>query len=170
MRRKEDIKLSTFDVAQRIFSYTHYVGESRRNSGFDIKLAASIQASPDDYIQLSDQINIAISELVKITNTVFGTCKASNVPDSEHEGYSIITFTLAPPQYFPMHLLGELRNTMINYMVMRTLQQWMLQQKPDEAAIITSESEKIAVQLRELMNCRMKPRKAHKASKTNIKI
>ena len=47
---------------------------------------------------------------------------------------------------------------------MRTLQQWTLQHKPDEAAITTAETEKITLQLRELMNCRVIPRRVKKRS------
>ncbi len=170
MRRKEELKISTYDVTQRIYTYSYYVGESRRNSGLPIKLAASMQASPDDHHQLNDHMNVAASELVKMINSTFCECTTSSVPDSEHAGYSILKFRLIPPQYFPMHLFGELQKNMTSYLVMRTLQQWILQHKPDEAVITTSEAEKLTIQLRELMNCRVKPRKGQNATKTNIEL
>ena len=171
MRRKETVlKISSYDVEQRVFTYSYYVGEARRNSGLPIKLAASMQASPDDHVQLSDHMDTAVAELVKMINSSFCICTSSTVADDEHRGYTTLQFMLVPPQYFPMHLIGELQKTMTSYLVMRTLQQWILQHKPDEAVITTSETEKLTMQLRELMNCRVKPRKAQNVTKTNIEL
>jgi hypothetical protein len=73
------------------------------------------------------------------------------------------------PQYFPVHLVGELKNTITTFLVMRILQQWFLQHKPDEATIIAAETEKIIIQLRELMNSRTKPYKLKRRT-NNIEI
>ncbi len=168
--KREEIKISLYEVEQRIYTYSYYVGEARRNSGTPIKLSASIQASSDDHIQINDHINVAANELTKIINCNFGTCKQNVSDDETHKGYTILVFHLVPPQYFPVNLLGELQKTMTNYLVMRTLQQWIMQHKPDETAITTAETEKATIQLRELMNCREKPRKAKRKPKNNIEI
>ena len=170
IKKREEIKISSYDVEQRIFTYSYYIGEARRNNGVPLKLAASIQASSDDHIQINDHINVATSELIKLINCHFCTCKQRTENDETHKGYIIHIFLLTPPQYFPENLLDELQKTMINYLVMRTLQQWILQHKPDEAAITASETEKLTIQLRELMNCRTKPRKAKRKPKNNIEI
>ena len=165
IKYKENIKISSHEVEQRVFTYSYYVGEARRNSGTPIKMAANIQASSDDHVQMNDHINVATSELIKIINCYFCPCKHSNKKDDTHDGYIILIFSLTPPQYFPAHLFEELKKTMINYLVMRTLQQWILQHKPDEAVITATETEKITLQLRELMNTRVKPRRAKRRSK-----
>ena len=170
IKRRENIKISTYDVEQRILTYTYYTGEARRNSGTPLKLAASIQASVDDHIQINDHMNVATSELIKMVNCYFCTCKCDRKDDDTHAGYTILNLRLSPPQYFPENLLDELRETMINYLVMRTLQQWMLQQKPDEAVIMANETEKTSIQLRELMNRRAKPRKAKIRNKNTMAI
>lgn len=169
IKYRKNIKISSHEVEQRVFTYSYYVGEARRNSGTPIKMAANIQASSDDHVQMNDHINVATSELIKIINCYFCPCKHSNEKDDTHEGYIILIFSLTPPQHFPEHLLEEFKKTMINYLVMRTLQQWTLQHKPDEAAITTAETEKITLQLRELMNCRVIPRRVKKRS-NNILI
>ena len=170
IKRREELKISTYDVEQRVFTYSYYVGEARRNSGTPVQLAASMQASPDDHSQMDDHINVATSELVKIINCNFATCRQMSDNDEEHSGYRILKFSLTPPQYFPQSLLCELQKTMTNYLVMRTIQQWILQHKPDEAAITTTETEKATIQLRELMNCRVKPRKIKRDFKNNIEL
>ena len=170
MKRIEEIKILSYDVEQRVFTYSHYVGEARRSSGVPLKIAAGMQASSDDHLQVNDHIDIAASELVKMINCYFGACKYRYENDDEHEGCLILIFSLAPPQYFPDNLFGELQRVITNYLVMRTLQQWFLQHKPDEAVITTSETEKITLQLRELMNCRVKPRRVKRRIDNNIEI
>jgi hypothetical protein len=50
------------------------------------------------------------------------------------------------------------------------MHQWILQNKPDEAAITAGETEKFTLQLRELMNIRVKPRRIEKRNKNRIEI
>ena len=170
INKKEEIKISLFHVEQRVFTYSYYIGEAQRNSGIPLKLAASIQASSDDHVQINDHINIAISELVKIINNYFCICKYDLEKDNTHEEHSILKLIVTPPQYFPNNMLDELQKTMTTYLVMRTLQQWILQHKPDEASITTAETEKTVIQLRQLMNCRVKPQKAKQRVRNNIEI
>ena len=169
MRNKEDIKISSYEVEQRVFTYSYYVGEARRSSGLPLKLAASIQASSDDHLQLNDHMTVATSELVKIINSISCVCSHYTQPDEMHDGYTLLIFSLMLPQYFPVHLVGELKNTITTFLVMRILQQWFLQHKPDEATIIAAETEKIVIQLRELMNSRTKPYKIKRRT-NNIEI
>lgn len=169
MMNREKIKISLYEVEQRIFTYSYYVGEARRNSGAPLKLAAGMQASSDDHIQIYDHINVATSELVKMINSYFGPCRYIPVNDEAHEGYEIFMFSLSPPQYFPGGLFSELQKAMTNFLVMRTLQQWILQHKPDEAVITATETEKVTLQLRELMNTRVKPRRV-KRRNNNIEF
>ena len=168
--RRTEIAISTYEIAQRVFTYSYYVGEARRSSGLPLKLAVGLQASSDDSEQLGDHINIAAGELDKMINCYFcqGALLVKN--DEQHDGYSTLKFILIVPQYFPKNRFEELRRAMENYIVMRTLQQWMLQHKPDEAAIISAETEKTTLLLRELMNSRIKPRRIEKRNKNRIEI
>ncbi len=170
MNHKKEIKISSYEVEQRLFTYSYYVGEARRNGGVPLKLAAGIQASSDDHVQMNDHINVATGELVKILNNNFGACRLHSLNDDGHEGYSIFMFCLTPPQYFPGGLFAELQNTMTHFLVMRTLQQWMMQHKPDEAAITAVEMEKATIQLRELMNTRVTPRRIKRRTRNNIEF
>lgn len=170
MKNKKEIKISSYEVEQRLFTYSYYAGEARRNSGVPLKLATGMQVSSDDHVQINDHINVAINELVKILNNNFGACRLHSLLDDLHEGYSMLMFCLAPPQYFPGSLLGELQKAMTHFLVMRTLQQWILQHKPDEAAIIAIEMEKATMQLRELMNTRVAPRRIKRRTRNSIEF
>lgn len=168
--RRKEIAISTHEIAQRVFTYSYYVGEARRGSGHPLKLVAGLQTSDDDREQLLDHMKIAAAELDKMINCYFCTGNLCAKDDAEHDGYTTLNFSLLPPQYFPKNRFEELQQMMENYMVMRTLHQWILQNKPDEAAITAGETEKFTLQLRELMNIRVKPRRIEKRNKNRIEI
>ena len=168
--RRKEIAISAHEIAQRVFTYSYYAGEARRSSGHPLKLVAGLQASDDDREQLLDHMNIAAAELDKIINCYFCAGNLRTENDAEHDGYTTLKFSLLPPQYFPKSRFEELQQTMGNYIVMRTLHQWILQNKPDEAAITAGEIEKLTLQMRELMNIRVKPRRIEKRNKNRIEI
>lgn len=167
---KKEITLSSYDIEQRLFTYSFYVGEARRAVGTPVQLTACIQASSDDHTQISDHTYIAVTEILTLMNRFLALCSNNVTNDSKHEGHLLFKLTFTPPRNFPEEMMDELRRTMENYMVMRTLNMWMLQHKPDEAVLTASEAEKLVVKLRELMCCRTKPRQSEKRKRTNIEI
>lgn len=167
---KKEITLSSYDIEQRLFTYSFYVGEARRAVGTPVQLTACIQASSDDHTQISDHTYIAVTEILTLMNRFLALCSNNVTNDSKHEGHLLFKLTFTPPRNFPEEMMDELRRTMESYMVMRTLNMWMLQHKPDEAVLTASEAEKLVVKLRELMCCRTKPRQSVKRKRTNIEI
>jgi hypothetical protein len=79
-------------------------------------------------------------------------------------------FTFFTPERFPENMLPQLQQCVESYLVMRTLNMWMLQHKPDETVLTATEAEKLLVQLRELMNLRTKPQSAKRTTRKNIEI
>lgn len=168
---KKEITLSSYNIEQRLFTYSFYVGEARRAVGTPMQLTAGIQASSDDHTQISDHTHIAVTEILTLMNRFLALCSNNVTDDSNHEGHLLFKLTFTPPRNYPEEMLGELQRTMESYMVMRTLNMWMLQHKPDEALLTASEAEKLVVRLRELMCCRTKPRLSEKKKRTkNIEI
>ena len=167
---KKEITLSSYNIEQRLFTYSFYVGEARRAVGTPMQLTAGIQASSDDHTQISDHTHIAVTEILTLMNRFLALCSNNVTDDSNHEGHLLFKLTFTPPRNYPEEMLGELQRTMESYMVMRTLNMWMLQHKPDEALLTASEAEKLVVRLRELMCCRPKPRLSEKKKRTNIEI
>ena len=55
------LKVLHKNVEQRIQIYTYYTGEARKETGLPDRLAAQMQVSSDDSIQLSDHIGNAIA-------------------------------------------------------------------------------------------------------------
>ena len=165
-----EITLSGYNIEQRLFTYSYYVGEARHSIGAPMQQTAGIQASSDDHTQIGDHIRMAMTEIVNLINRYMATCSCAEKNDTEHDGHELFTLSFIPPTNYPGELLEELQKAMESYVVMRTLAMWMTQHKPDEAILTSSEADKLSLQLRELMNCRNKPRKAVTRRRKNIEI
>lgn len=154
----KEIKLKVLhkNIEQRIQIYTYYTGEARKEIGIPERLAAQMQVSSDDSTQLSDHIGNAIAELGNLISRYFAICSIEELFDQETNS-KLYIFTLPMPAFFPETALTRIEKSMENYAVKRVLQQWLLQHRPEEAAIPAAEAQTIALQLRELFALRQKP-------------
>ena len=57
-----EITLSGYNIEQRLFTYSYYVGEARHSIGAPMQQTAGIQASSDDHTQIGDHIRMAMTE------------------------------------------------------------------------------------------------------------
>ncbi|MBQ7947649.1 MAG: hypothetical protein IJ277_05755 [Bacteroidaceae bacterium] len=154
----KEIKLKVLhkNIEQRIQIYTYYTGEARKEIGIPERLAAQMQVSSDDSTQLSDHIGNAIAELGNLISRYFAICSIEDIFDQETNS-KLYIFTLPMPAFFPATALPRIEKSMESYAVKRVLQQWLLQHRPEEAAIPAAEAQTIALQLRELFALRQKP-------------
>ncbi|MBR1948139.1 MAG: hypothetical protein IKB11_05315 [Bacteroidaceae bacterium] len=154
----KEIKLKVLhkNIEQRIQIYTYYTGEARKEIGIPERLAAQMQVSSDDSTQLSDHIGNAIAELGNLISRYFAICSIEELFDQETNS-KLYIFTLPMPAFFPETALTRIEKSMESYAVKRVLQQWLLQHRPEEAAIPAAEAQTIALQLRELFALRQKP-------------
>ena len=154
----KEIKLKVLhkNIEQRIQIYTYYTGEARKEIGIPERLAAQMQVSSDDSIQLSDHISNAIAELGNLISRYFAICSIDEITDDDTKE-KVYIFTLEKPAMYPDTALTRIERSMESYAVKRVLQQWLLQHRPEEAAIPAAEAQTIAMQLRELFALRQKP-------------
>lgn len=155
----KEIKLKVLhkNIEQRIQIYTYYTGEARKEIGIPERLAAQMQVSSDDSTQLSDHIGNAIAELGNLISRYFAICSIEERTDETTNYDRMYIFTLPMPAMFPETALSRIEKSMESYAVKRVLQQWLLQHRPEEAAIPAAEAQTMAQQLRELFALRQKP-------------
>ena len=168
--RYNTISIAHYNVEQRLFTYSYYVGEARRATGVPAQQTSAMQASSDDRAQILDHLHMALTDVTRFMNRYFRSCSCKVGADSLHDGYEMYEFTFFAPERFPENMLPQLLQCVESYLVMRTLNMWMLQHKPDEAVLSAAEAEKLLVQLRELMNLRTKPQSAKRTTRKNIEI
>lgn len=155
--KKKKLTLDHNNVLQRIYTHCYYTGEARREIGFPEKAVAKLQASSDDKEQLCDHMNTPIGEIARMLSRYFVMCKNETEVSETTDGVRNTVFIIDIPQNYPDEALTQLETMIENYTVMRTLQLWMMQHKPDEAAIATSEIQQIIFNLREMFALRKRP-------------
>ncbi len=155
--KKRRIVLNINNVLQRIYTHCYYTGEARKQVGFPEKAAANIQASSDDKTQIIDHINTPTGEVSRMLSRYFALCSRETASNDATEDTNNTVFLVDIPQNYPDEAVPQLETMIENYIVMRTLQLWMLQHKPDEAAIAASEVQQIIFNLREMFTLRKRP-------------
>lgn len=154
----KDIKLriSHKNIKLRVQLYTYYTGEARKEIGIPERLAAQMQASDDDDMQLSAHIGIATAELYSLISRYF-LCSHGEETADEMSNDKTYWFIISTPETFPGEVIPQMEKNMENYVAKRTLQQWFQQHRPEEAAIPAAEAQTHSYQLRELLTQRKRP-------------
>lgn len=164
------LKLHTHNILQRIHTHTYYTGEARKRAGLPMMMAAGIISSNEDNVQLNDHLAIASSEIAKMLGRFLAVCHSEEHVNPEQDEQRLLLFTLVPPANFPHECIGQLQQCIENYAVMRTLQLWLAQHKPDEAVSVSEEVHMLALQMREIMAMRKRPLHKKTIEKNRIDI
>lgn len=167
--REITITVSPRKVMQRIYTHTYYTGEARKVAGTPMRHAAGIQASEDDATQLDDHLQTAIGEIAGLLSRQLAICRCNEDIDND-SGERIVCLSFIPPQNYPRESLPQMEKIIENYVVMRTLQQWMAQHNPPEQTQPANEAEVAMQQLRGVLSLRKKPRRERNCHKRIIDI
>lgn len=166
--KKRKLTLDHNNVLQRIYTHSYYTGEARREIGFPEKAVAKLQASNDDKEQLCDHMNTPIGEITRMLSRYFALCRNETEVSETTDEIKNTIFIIDIPQNYPDETVPQLEMMIENYAVMRTLQLWMQQHKPDEAVIATGEIQQIIFNLREMFALRKRPHREKENSFDNL--
>ena len=155
------------DIARQIQLHSYYTGEARKAAGITPSFAARIQASDSENDIITRHMRTAILECSKLLSRYFSVCTTKEVED---DGSSTTEFHMQPPRNFPHECIPQLEDSMANYVAMRALQQWLAQNKPDEAVSVAEEVRAAANNMRETMSLRNRPHKNIQKKKRSIDI
>ncbi len=160
MKEKIILKLRNNKVLQRIGTHTYYTGEARRAAGAPPMAAARMQTSDDDSRQLSDHLAVACNEIAQLLSTYIAICHTQKSDEATLKGLETVTlFILEPPANYPKECASDIEQSIENYAVARTLQQWLVQNKPDESIPAANEAQQHLTTLRQMAALRRRPRK-----------
>lgn len=160
MKQKIILKLRNSKVLQRIATHTYYTGEARKAAGAPPMAAAHIQASDDDSRQLIDHLTSACNEIALLLSTYIAICHTQESDEPTAQGNQRVTlFILEAPANYPTECSRDIEQTIENYAVARTLQQWLVQNKPDESIPAANEAQQHLTTLRQMAALRLRPKK-----------
>lgn len=122
------LTLTTTELYAQMKEHSYYIGEALKSNPQLIELAAKIQAGNDDDTMLKDFAKQGGAKLGNILSNVVG--KTVYVWSSD--GASI-TFTMSAVSNFMDAQKDTLKDSMVNYLSVYMLAEWLDHIKPDEA-------------------------------------
>ena len=163
--KRERIEIGHKRVLQRIYTHTYYVGEARKAAGTPPYLAAGVQASDSNRDMLTQHIHTSIAEAADMLTRYLGICSTRYSNESDTTALYIET----PPNY-PAGCIAQMAQAIEEYATARTLGQWLMLSKPDEAAFAVEEAQTAATRLRELLSIRLHPGRCNQQHDNNIEL
>lgn len=162
---KHTIQISSTEILQRIYTHTYYTGEARKYAGVPANLAAALQASDSNKDILLQHIQSSIAEAARILTRYLGICT------TQHNHQDLLTtIIIETPSNYPAECIPQIAQTIEEYSTMRALEQWLAQNKPDEAVAATREAELSSMHLRELTSLRRRPLNNARTADSNIEL
>lgn len=163
--KKGIIHIEHTKILERVHTHTYYIGEARKTAGAPPHLAAELQTSYSNKDILTQHIHTSIAETARMLTRYLGICSIKH----NNETFCSTLFIKVPPNY-PPECIPQIARTVEKYIVMRTLEQWLMQCKPDEAPSAGQESRIAAAELRELLSVRLRPGNRENLNDNNIEI
>lgn len=164
------IEINLKEIILRIQTHAYYTGKARKDNGTTIRLASDMQLSDSDNSQLYDHLDIACLELSNFITRYLNTCNIKEYDSIDSNDSRFIIYSFLLPSNYPTEFVKQIKQSIINYAVMRTIELWFMQCKPDETVLIANEVHKSVNQLCELLTMRKRPQKERNIVKRHLDI
>ncbi len=163
---KKEICIDSASIYGKLFSESGYSSLARSAMGVQAALADVMLITEDEKRIIDTLIRSSINEVVHTIGRFLGSCSAKYCIENEDgKGEYRISFTA--PYNYPDEQLPIMKECIEDLVFSRTLQQWYMTVKPDEAGITAVKTQDYAIQLRELLSKRKRPT-ATRNDKENI--
>lgn len=150
--KEERITLSYESIAERMFTESGYIARAREASGLPDKASLSATATEDDRRLIETLISASINECTNTLSHYLAPCRYS--ADEAMKRYDI---DIKLPGNYPLNNLSALENIIMDYIVCRSLHNWYLMTRPEEAGVLATRLQPIQAKMREVLAMRNKP-------------
>jgi hypothetical protein len=140
--------ISKTDVLRKLDTNSYYRGERLKDEMGAV--AARLQSGADNDDVLSDELDIAVTQVVAIISRNLGRCVVSEESDN-------ITFRVLAASLFPNEMVAMVEKAIAAYLFDKTLEGWVLINMPSEVQALGNRSDSDAERLRQLLVEREKP-------------
>lgn len=145
-------EVSKDDILAKLRTNSYYRGERLKDEMG--ALAARVQSGEDNDDVLSDELDIAITDVVTIIARNLGRCAVS---ESVTSGKTAINFSVLAASLFPTDLVPAVNKAIAAYLFDKVLEGWILINMPNEVQALGNRAANDAERLRQLLVEREKP-------------
>jgi hypothetical protein len=151
-----EIRINVEELYRRLFAESGYIAMSRSAMGVPDRIVDTMQATDDERRIIDNWIKSSVNETAHAINRHLGSCSVRHC--KENDGQEFIISFKAPHNY-PDEAIGLLQECAMDLVFKRTMQQWNMAMKPDEASITAAGAQSDALRFRELLAQRDRPTK-----------
>lgn len=151
------ITIDESKIINRIFSESGYAALARRKAGIPGEFTDIVHITDDDKRVIAAFISDSIDEAAGLITRYLAPCPVSAEKCSGNGAARLFGLHLTVSSNIPATFANAAKELIESFSTSRTLQQWMLTVKPDEANIHASKAQGKLVQLRELLAARTRP-------------
>lgn len=152
------ITINESDITERILSMSGYAALARTKAGLPQQFTDMMQTTDDDLGMVQRFVTESIDEATGIISRYLSPATASYV-ETGKAGERLIRIAFTLPHNYPACTLESLGRNIGSFATSRSLQQWMLTVKPDEAQLHASMADTSLARIRSLLSARERPRK-----------
>lgn len=151
------ITIDESKITERIFAESGYTALARAKAGIPGQFTDIVQATDDDKRVITAFISDSVNEAAGLVTRYLTPCTVTTEVHCDNADKRLFRLHFAAPSNTPSAFADAAREHIKSFATSRTLQQWMLTVKPDEANIHASKAQSKLVLLRELLAARTRP-------------
>lgn len=148
------LEINREDVLEHIYKSSAYTARSREAMGIPVSVCDTMQATTDNANIIEPLLEKSVVETESIIREYF---QGNTIVQKEKENGIYYEFEIPVPCNFPEGCKANLEKLIGDYMAQRTMHQWYIVVKPDEAGIAATVVNETAANIRRLLTTREKP-------------
>ena len=156
--KDREIRIDVEELYKRLFTESGYIAMSRSAMGVPDRLVDTMQTTDDERRIIDNWIKSCVNEIAHAINRYLGPCSVIFGKENGNNDLGFIISFKAPHNY-PEEAIGLLQECAMDLVFKRTMQQWNMAMKPDEASITAAGAQSDALRFRELLAQRDRPTK-----------
>lgn len=155
--KEEQITINERTVLDRIKNESAHTAQIRSTAGQPYKLASLTIAGDEDKKIIDGYIELAAGECAITISHYLAPCTVTKENEAGNNGYKIHRFKVMLPENYPAENITLLGNIITDYICNRSLQQWYMLTKSDDANTAALKTQSSMSLLRDTLNMRKKP-------------
>ena len=148
------LEINREDILEHIYKSSAYTARSREAMGIPGSVCDTMQATADNANMIEALLEKSVIETDCIIQEYF---QGSTYVQKENEKGVYYEYEIPVPGNFPEGCNTNLEKLIGDYLAQRTMHQWYIVMKPDEAGITATVVNETAANIRRLLTMREKP-------------
>lgn len=163
-----EIRINVEELYKRLFTESGYIAHSRSAMGLYDSIVGIMNITDDERRIIDKWIRSSVNEIAHAINRYLSPCCAKYYNDDSSGAEYVISFKI--PHNYPKETVSLLQECAADLAFKRTMQQWNMAMKPDEANITATGAQADAIRFRELLAQRKKPAREEKRRENIIEL